>query len=143
MGPTLKVLLRYTKQRDSDLTWRSLRDNVFASIYHPDMKFVDVVKVLLAAYTEALMEPRFELPGRHNAAEDLILAPIKGAHAVGYPGPASMQSRYSVEQFYDAVVSKLVSDLRLCRIDWCRGEIWPEDTSLIPTTPLCKTGEQP
>lgn len=128
MSDTLKALFRYLKQRDSDLTWQGLRDNAFAPIYHPDMRFTDVIKVLLSAYTEALMEPRFELPGRHNAAEDLILSPIKGSHAVEYPGPASMEARYSVEQFYGAVVSKLISDLRLCRIDWCRGEILPNES---------------
>jgi len=127
VNETLRALLRYTKRQTCAVTWTDLRDNVLAAIYHRDMKFVDVVKVLLGAYTQALMEPRFELPGRHSAAEDLLLSPIKGSHAIELLGPTGVETQYSVEQFYGAMIEKMMADLRCCRVDWCRNEIWPFD----------------
>lgn len=104
-GP-LKALFRYVKNMDNDRSWVAIRDNVLAQIYHPNMRFVDVIKVLLTAYTEALMEPRFELPGRHNVSEELLLAPIKGHHSIELGGPSSVEQKYSVEQFYSAMIDK-------------------------------------
>ena len=89
----------------------------------------DVVKVLLIAHTPALMEPRFELPGCDNAAEHVVLAPIKGQHTVEIAGPWSVDTRYSVEQSYNAMISKMMGDLQAARVDWCRDELWPESVS--------------
>lgn len=127
MSDTLKALFRFLKREEANPTWAQLRDKVFASIYHPEMSFADVIKVLVNVYTEALVEPRFQMPGRQNAAEDLVLAPIKGTHALDWPGPKSLETLYSVDHFYGAMINKLVSDLRCSRIDWCRTEIWPEE----------------
>ncbi len=135
MNETLKALFRYIKRENCDPAWHAIRDNVLAGIYHRDMCFADVVKVLLTAYAEALMDPRFELPGRHNAAEDLLLAPIKGHHAVDFMGPSSTETRYTVEQFYGAMIDKMMGDLRCCTIGWCRHEIWPEEAASAPSTP--------
>lgn len=127
MTETLKAVFRYMKRSDSVDSWQALRDRVFAPLFHPEMRFVDVVHVLMSVYTEALMEPRFELPGRHNAAEDLVLAPIKGSHAIEFMGPSDLARQYSVEQFYGAMISKMLCDLRLCRVDWCADELLAEN----------------
>ncbi|WP_241295729.1 hypothetical protein [Burkholderia stabilis] len=139
MNETLKALFRYIKRENCDPTWQGIRDNVLGAIYHPEMCYVDVLKVLLTAYTQALMEPRFELPGRHNAAEDLLLAPIKGHHAIDFMGPSSVEVRYSVEQFYGAMIEKMMGDLRCCRIDWCRDEIWPEENTSAEAAPALES----
>lgn len=99
------------------------------------MRFADVVTVLVSAYAIALAEPRFQLPGRHNAAEDLILAPVKGTHALDNPGPVALTAMYPVEQFYAAMIDKMMSDLRMCNIGWCRLEIWPEENTPATTVP--------
>lgn len=140
MDKTLKTLFRYIKRENCDPTWRAIRDNVLAEIYHRDMRFTDVVKVLLTTYTHALMEPRFEMPGRHNASEDLLLAPIKGHHAIDFLGANSVDAHYTVEQFYGAIIDKMMGDLRCCRIDWCQSEIWPEVTASVPSAPSLAVG---
>ncbi|WP_186214419.1 hypothetical protein [Burkholderia gladioli] len=126
MDDTLKSLLRYVKREDYDATWQGLREQVLGVLYHHEMRFIDVLSVLMRSYSQALMEPRFELPGRHSAAEDLVLAPVKGSHAIEFMGAAAMDQRYSVEQFYGAMIRKMLSDLRLARVDWCAGDIWPD-----------------
>lgn len=135
MDETLKALLRYVKQEHCDATWTGLRAHVFGALYHAEMGYVDVLSVLLRAYTKALIEPRFELPGRHNAAEDLILAPIKGLHSIEALGPKTLDSQYSVVQFYGAMITKMLSDLRATRVDWCSEEIWPERSVGVNAVP--------
>lgn len=121
---TLKAVLRYVKITDYDGTWQSLRKDVFAHLYHPDMPFLDVFQVLLHAYERAVMEPRFELPGRHHAADDLILSPVKGCLAIDMLGPKDgIETKYTVEQFYGTMVRWMLSNLRVTRVDWCRGEL--------------------
>ncbi|HIH2752474.1 TPA: hypothetical protein ACYLN4_008341 [Burkholderia lata] len=126
MDETLKSLFRYVKREDYDATWQGLREHVLGALYHHEMRFIDVLSVLMRSYSQALMEPRLALPGRYNAAEDLVLAPVKGSHAIEFMGPTAMDQRYSVEQFYGAMIRKMLSDLRLARVDWCADEIWPD-----------------
>ena len=124
MDDTLKGVLRYAKTATADNNWRDLRDQVFASLYHPDMAFLDVFQVLLHAYERAVLEPRFELPGSHHAADDLILSPVKGALSIDHPFPRNgLDTLYSVEQFYGAMMNWMLSNLRLTRVDWCRDEL--------------------
>lgn len=131
MSPTLRALLRYTKsenrpRRDEHSTWERVRTLVLGPLYYENMGLLDVVRVVLSAWTEALVEPRFEMPSRHNAAEDLVLAPVTGFHSVELLGARELDKAYSVKQFYDAMLRKMLSDLMLARVDWCRGEVWPE-----------------
>ncbi len=129
MSPTLLALLRYAKQEDVDGAWTSVRDQVLGPIYHPEMKLANVLRVLLEAWMEALNDTRFALPGRRpglHALEELVLAPVVGHFSVAqWPG-ATLETTCTVEQFYTAIVHKMISDFRLARVDWCREEIWPE-----------------
>ena len=118
MDNTLKALLRYVKQNEFDSTWQGVRDNVFAPLYHDDMRFFDVMHVLLEAYKKALAEPRFEM--RDRAFTDLILAPL---HRVNAYSDVRLETEYSIEQFYAVIILKMLSDLRLTRADWCRDEL--------------------
>jgi hypothetical protein len=126
VSETLKALLRYTKVLGADFHWKSVRDQVLAPLYHSHLSMFDVLQLMLGAYTELLMEPRFETPGHMRAAETLVLAPVKGAHSIDLIGPHDLTRQYSVEQFYGAMLRKMLSDMQLSRVDWCRGQIWPE-----------------
>lgn len=120
----LKAVLKYVKSPDCDSSWQGLRDTVLSSLYHPNMAFLDVFRVLMHAYERALMEPRFGLPGRQQAAEDLILSPVKGCMSIDLIGPKEeLETKYTVEQFYGTMIAWMLSNLRLTRIDWCRDEL--------------------
>lgn len=82
------------------------------------MPLSDVVTIVLAAYGEALAEKRFQLGNPQYAARDLILAPIKGSSAVEWRGPASLQTKYSVEQFFNSILKQMLTELSLSRVDW-------------------------
>jgi len=123
MNNTLNALLRYTKQTEYDASWQGLRDNVFANLYHPKMQFGDVIKVLLKAYEEAVAEPRFELPASRTTLAEIVLAPVQGYHAIEWFGTQSLQTQYTVEQFYTSIIRKILSDLRHTRVYWCKVEL--------------------
>ncbi|PRD92262.1 hypothetical protein [Burkholderia contaminans] len=123
MNQTLRALLRYVMATGSDTSCISLREHVLGLIYHREMKLVDVLSVVLQAYEQALFEPRFELPGRCSASLDLLLAPIQGSSSLNVARPLYVQTRYSVEQFYGAMIAKMLSDLSLTRVDWCAEEL--------------------
>ena len=132
MDDTLKAVLRHVKATSYDNDWKDLRDQVFASLYHPDMAFLDVFQVLLHTYERAVMEPRFELPGGYRAAEELILSPVKGPLSIDHPFPKNgLETQYSVEKFYGAMMKWMLSNLRLTRVDWCREELGLTTTTAV------------
>lgn len=83
------------------------------------MNLPDVIEVLVTTYEEALSEPRFELGNGRYAARELILAPIKGLHALDWPEPKGLNSSYTAEQFYNAMIKNIISQFSISRIDWC------------------------
>lgn len=117
---TLQVLLNYVKGDLKRCTWRDAA-LVLGPLYYHDMKLVDVMSIVLKAYSEALAEPRFEIPAASSALEDLVFAPIKGSHAVEWPCPAKgIDTSYSIEQVYNSMLAYMLSNLRLARVDWLR-----------------------
>lgn len=128
MNDTTKALFRYVKREDYEATLEALREHAFGALYHPDMRFMDVFSILLRTYKEALMEPRFALGNCDSAFDELLLAPIDGSHSVKFMGPADLNDKYSVEQFYGSMIRKMLCDLRLARVDWCATEIWPAES---------------
>lgn len=129
MHSTLKALLVYSKLNDPDFSWPFVR-KALADLYHPEMSFLDVMAVLLRSYEGLLAEPRFESPNRYQAAKTIILAPLMGSHAIGWPGPTRLDTKVSVEEFYAPMISQIMSDFRLSRIDWCRSELYGPEPSL-------------
>jgi hypothetical protein len=67
--------------------------------------------------------------------DTLFLAPVDGHFAVQWPGPRDLSDTYTVEQFYQAILSRMLSDIMLTRIDWCRDVIWPERAQDQAQTP--------
>jgi len=128
MSPQLKALLIYVKSADKDQcwnSWKAVRASVFAEIYHPEMSLVAVIQVLCGLYIEAVEEPRFELQSPNNpyGLSSKLLAPIVGLHSIDLK-PISVNTQYSIEQFYDAIISRMLGELIGARIDWCRKELW-------------------
>lgn len=119
---TLLLLLRYAKSPERDATWRGV-SVVLAPLYSSEMRLQDVLVVLLKAFEEALTEPRFELGAGLSSVEELVLAPVRGLHAVGPFGGATLATTYSVEQFYNAMVGHLLGRLAITRVDWCVNEL--------------------
>ena len=131
ISETLLLILRYTKSSPSEIpfTWRELKD-VLAPMYSYDMKIRDVLHILVKAYTEALGYPEFELHKGENPLERIMLAPVNGSFSLDWL-PPKLDKEYSVEQFYNAMVKQMLSDLMLSRIDWLRDqgiEVFTKDT---------------
>ena len=92
------------------------------------MSLADVIHHLVAAYSEVLCEPRFEVGRGGKASEELLLAPIKGYHSIDLAGPRSLDTLYTVEQFYNAFVIHILGQLSITSIGWCRD--WYEGSSI-------------
>lgn len=116
----LLVLLRYAKSENTGSGWRDIA-SALGDLYHPEMTLPDVIHHVVSAFTEVLCEPRFEIGRGGSAGEELLLAPIKGYHAIEIYGPKSLETQYTVEQFYNAQISYVVGQLSIARIDWCRS----------------------
>ena len=127
LNQRLLTLLRFAKSKRSGSTWRDVARSL-GELYHPEMTLADVIHHLVAAYSEDLCEPRFEVGRGGKAAEDLLLAPIKGFHAIELAGPCSLDTTYTVEQFYNAFVIHILGQLSITSIGWCRA--WYEDKAL-------------
>lgn len=116
---TLIALLRFAK-RTAAYDWKSVA-GALEPLFFSDMGLADVVSLVLAAYEEAVSEVRFELGNPQYKARELLLAPIKGYCAIETGGPRDLQTRYSVEEFYNSLLHQMLSELRLARVDWCEA----------------------
>lgn len=124
LSDRLRTLMAFSKRPDQkDWSWRAVAEEL-ADLYGGGMKLYWVMHHLVAAYQEALGEPRFKLGGSDKVLE-LIMAPIRGHTSVELLGPASLASEYSVEQFYNAMVLKLLGELQITNIGWLR-ELQPQ-----------------
>lgn len=120
LDETLKVLLEYTKRTEEvTFEWKELA-GVLGPLYYHDMKLIDVLSILITTYEKVLMEPRFELPGRHHAVYDIVVAPVEGTFSVDLWGPKDLHNTYTVEQFYTSIIKKMLSDIRLTNVGWLR-----------------------
>lgn len=123
---TLKALIKYSKSTNNQ-TWKSIRDDVLSSIYHPDMTLDDVVSIVLAAYSEAICIPQLKMGSPDFKLRELMLAPIKGHHSIELLNYSSIDAKYSVEQWYNSMIGHMMSELRVSVVDWCKDEIWGEN----------------
>lgn len=119
MSERLRALLIFSKRPDvKEWTWKGVAD-ALADIYSTDMRLVWVMHHLVAAYEEALAEPRFQL-GRSCGTVDLLMAPVKGSSSIDLMGPASLATAYTVEQFYNAMVVRILGELQCATVGWLR-----------------------
>ncbi len=131
LNPRLLTLLRFAKSERSGSTWRDVAQSL-GELYHPEMTLADVIHHLVAAYSEVLCEPRFEVGRSGKASEELLLAPIKGLHSIDFAGPRSLSTPYTVEQFYNAFVLHILGQLSITSIGWCRAWFDGASPSLPP-----------
>lgn len=131
LNQRLLTLLRFAKGERSGSTWRDVAQ-ALGELYHPEMTLVDVIHHLVTAYSEVLCEPRFEVGRSGKASEDLLLAPIKGYQSIDLAGPRSLETAYTVEQFYNAFVIHILGQLSITSIGWCRAWFDGTSTSLPP-----------
>ena len=131
LNPRLLALLRFAKSERSGSTWRDVAQ-ALGELYHPEMTLADVIHHLVAAYSEVLCEPRFEVGRSGKASEELLLAPIKGLHSIDFAGPRSLSTPYTVEQFYNAFVLHILGQLSITSIGWCRAWFDGASPSLPP-----------
>lgn len=127
LNQRLLTLLRFAKGERSGSTWRDVAQ-ALGELYHPEMTLADVIHHLVTAYSEVLCEPRFEVGRSGKASEDLLLAPIKGYQSIDLAGPRSLDTPYTVEQFYNAFVIHILGQLSITSIGWCRD--WYEGSSI-------------
>lgn len=131
LNQRLLTLLRFAKGERSGSTWRDVAQ-ALGELYHPEMTLADVIHHLVTAYLEVLCEPRFEVGRSGKASEDLLLAPIKGYQSIDLAGPRSLETAYTVEQFYNAFVIHILGQLSITSIGWCRAWFDGTSTSLPP-----------
>ena len=131
LNQRLLTLLRFAKGERTGSTWRDVAQ-ALGELYHPEMTLADVIHHLVTAYSEVLCEPRFEVGRSGKASEDLLLAPIKGYQSIDLAGPRSLDTPYTVEQFYNAFVMHILGQLSITSIGWCRAWFDGTSTSLPP-----------
>ncbi len=125
LSDRLVALLRYAKSPSRASGWQAIPP-VLADLYHPEMRLQDVLHHVVAAYEEVLAEPRFCVRGGTTQAVDLLLAPVKGYHAIEMlMGPKDgLQTKYTVEEFYDAIVGHILGQLTITNVGWCRDQLF-------------------
>jgi hypothetical protein len=116
-SPRLLALLQHAKGINPDMTWKAI-PKALEPIFYSDMSLIDAMHHIVAAFEEVLSEPRFEV-GRHGAsALELLMSPIKGFSAIDVLGPKTLETTYTVEQFYNSMAMYIFSQLRISRVDW-------------------------
>jgi hypothetical protein len=113
----LRALMRHAKQGTTDFSFTAVA-SVLSELYHPQMSLADAMHHLVAAFEEALMEPRYEIGRSDGAVLALLLSPVRGHTSVELFGASSMDANYSVKQFYDSMSSHIFGQLSITRVDW-------------------------
>ena len=118
-NPRLLTLLRFSKRPRSGSTWRDVA-HALEECYGPELTLADVIHHLAAAFADLACEPRFQSGRSTMAATELLLSPIKGLFSVEQFGASSLDAKYSVEEFYNAMVLYFVGQFSIANIGWCR-----------------------
>lgn len=113
----LLALLKYAKSANPDMPWKAV-PLTLSETYHPDMSLIDAMHHLVAAVEEVLADPRFEVGRSGTSALELLTFPIKGSCAVDMLGPKTLQTSYTLEQFYNSMAAYILSQLRISQVDW-------------------------
>ena len=117
MDKTLKSLLVYSKTTGDTFTWQNVRFGCLGALYHYDMALIDVVRVVFKAHEQLQSEQRFHV----SISEPLIFAPVLGPSRLkDFP---LMHDTFDIEQFYNAILNKMMNDFRFSSVGWCREEL--------------------
>lgn len=123
MNTTLKTLLNYSKQERIGNDWNVVAD-ALNPIYGFTPSLYQVVNIVVAAYSEVLTEPRYELgsPSIHQLTA-LLMSPISGFQSMASWGTPKITESFTVEQFYTCMINHMISNFRITRVDWCIEEL--------------------
>ena len=116
----LRALLVYSKGADEEWSWRGVAD-ALAPLYGHRLTLAVVVHHVIAGYQDLAQEPRYQVP-RPPALwiEQLILSPIQGLISIDMLGPGSLDTAYTVEQFYGAMIRHVLGRVAVAAIGWLR-----------------------
>jgi hypothetical protein len=89
--------------------------------YGGKLSLRDAMLHAVAAWHEAGADRRYEM-GRTETL-DLVLAPVTGTSSIDLLGPRSLETSYTVGEFYRAMLMKIMGDLQVTRCDWCREHL--------------------
>ena len=124
ISTTLAALIIYSKESKNLVTWADIRECVLSQTHHPDLGIIDVVSIVLNAYSEAVQEPRFKMGAPDYLLRRLVLAPVQGVSSLElFP---DLNSSFSVEEWYNCMLKNMISELRVSVVDWCKEEVWSE-----------------
>jgi len=80
------------------------------------MLLIDCVNHAVAAYQEALSEPRFQMPSNEGFL-GVVLSPIKGHFAIdAWPDSPNLTTTYTVGQFYNSIIGHILGRLSVARV---------------------------
>lgn len=126
---TLRLLLNHTKRNnDEGFTFKSIRE-LLGPHYHPDMRLKDVLIVINNAFQEMLQIKEFEIGNRNLAQFEILLSPFNSIFPLGESvlfGP-KLEDKFTIEQFYDKVISEYMHKFMFTNIGWCRDYVFPEE----------------
>lgn len=121
----LKLAKDFDEQNQTKRTWIDIRYHLSDLYLANAMTLVDVVQVVARSHQQLLDDSRFDIGDKDNNRIDLILAPIRGPSSVELLGASRIDNQYSVEDYYNAILRKMMSDFSIARIDWLVNEtIW-------------------
>jgi len=89
--------------------------------YGGKLRLRDAMHHAIAAWTEAGADARYEM-GRADTLE-LVMAPVSGTSSIDLLGPRDMGTKYSVSEFYGAMLLQIMSALQRTRCDWCMAQL--------------------
>ncbi|MGP1715552.1 MAG: hypothetical protein ACTS9Y_00100 [Methylophilus sp.] len=116
ISSTLNLLLAFSKKSNADFSLPSVQ-KALAAMYTIGMPYPEVVHLVSACWMEAVENPNFKLGNKDAQLRDMILAPVRGNFAVN-TGSGEPHDQYSVRQFYESMLKKMLTDLSLSNIEW-------------------------
>lgn len=132
---TLRGLLHFSKRHEEPFTFKSLQKHLGVD-YHPDMRLKDVLTVINNALLEMLQFPEFQVGNKERIQFEILIAPISGLvplsknECLSMFGPG-LDDEFSIEQFYDKIISEYMHKFMFTNIGWCRDYVFPEEKDKV------------
>ena len=132
---TLRGLLHFAKRHEEPFTFKSLQKHLGVD-YHPEMRLKDVLIVINNALEEMLKFPDFQVGNKSNIHFDILVDPITGIVPLGFDsgkglfGPG-LDDKFTIEQFYDKIISAYMHKFMFTNIGWCRDYVFPEEKEQV------------
>lgn len=128
---TLRGLLRFSKRHEEPFTFKSLQKHLGVD-YHPEMRLKDILIVINNALLEMLKIPDFQVGNRNHVQFEILISPIAGLLPLSHDSRLSMfgpglDDSFTIEQFYDKIISEYMHKFMFTNIGWCRDYVFPDE----------------